>query len=52
VDKNPDKAKEILVNACVLSGKEIVKADDGLFLGAFDAIVKLLPVRTAIIKNL
>lgn len=51
VDKNPDKAKEILVNACVLSGKEAVKGDDGLFLGAFDAIVKLIPVRTAILKN-
>lgn len=51
VDKNPDKAKEILINACVLSGKDAVKADDGLFFGAFDAIVKLMPVRTAIIKN-
>lgn len=51
VDKNPDKAKEILINACVLSGKEAIKADDGLFLGAFDALVKLIPVRTAILKN-
>ncbi|MCQ2319455.1 MAG: hypothetical protein MJZ90_11145 [Bacteroidales bacterium] len=52
VDKNPDKAKEIMVNACLLTGKERVKADDGLFLGAFDAISKVMPVRTAIIKNL
>lgn len=52
VDKNPDKAKEIMVNACLLSHKEEVKADDGLFFGAFDAIAKLMPVRTAIIKNL
>lgn len=51
VDKNPDKAKEILINACVLSNKETVKADDGLFLGAFDALVKLIPVRSAILKN-
>ena len=51
VDKNPDKAKEILINACVLSSKETVKADDGLFLGAFDALVKLIPVRSAILKN-
>ena len=51
VDKNPDKAKEILINACVLSSKDEVKADDGLFLGAFDALVKLIPVRTAILKN-
>ncbi len=52
VDKNPDKAKEILINACVLSGKDEVKADDGLFYGAFDALAKLIPVRTAIVKNL
>lgn len=52
VDKNPDKAKEVMVNACVLTGKEIIKADDGLFLGAFDAIAKLIPVRAAILKNL
>lgn len=51
VDKNPDKAKEILINACVLSSKDVVKADDGLFYGAFDALVKLIPVRAAIIKN-
>ena len=50
-DKSPDKAKEILVNACVLSKKEVVKADDGLFFGAFDAVTKLIPVRTAIVKN-
>lgn len=52
IDKNPDKAKEIMVNSCVLSNKDEVKADDGLFFGAFDAVVKLMPVRTAIIKNL
>lgn len=52
VDKNPDKAKEILVNACVLSHKDEVKADDGLFMAAFDALSKILPYRVAIIKNL
>ncbi len=51
LDKSPDKAKEILVNACVLTNKEAVKADDGLFAGAIDALSKLLVVRTAIIKN-
>lgn len=51
VDKSPDKAKEILVNACVLSNKEAVKDDDGLFFAAFDAITKLIPVRTATVKN-
>ncbi|MBP1630870.1 MAG: hypothetical protein H6Q15_1763 [Bacteroidetes bacterium] len=52
VDKNPDKAKEVMINACLLSNKEKVKANDGLFFGAFDALVKLMPIRTAIIKNL
>lgn len=52
MDKNPDKAKEVMVNACLLSSKEAVKAEDGLFFGAFDAITKLMPIRTAIIKNL
>jgi hypothetical protein len=52
VDKNPDKAKEIMINACVLTGRDMVKADDGLFGGAFDALVKLMPVRSSIIKNL
>lgn len=52
IDKNPDKAKEIVVNACVLSNKDQVKTDEDLFLSAFDALAKLLPVRTSVIKNL
>ncbi|MGP1514460.1 MAG: hypothetical protein ACTTJH_00685 [Bacteroidales bacterium] len=52
MDKNPDKAKEIMINACLLSGKDEVKADDGLFFGAADAIAQLIPVRVAIVKNL
>lgn len=52
IDKMPGKAKEILINACCLTGKDKIKADDGLFYGAVDAITKLLPVRTAILKNL
>lgn len=51
VDKNPDKAKEILINSCILTSKEEVKANDGLFLAAFDAIVSLIPIRKAILKN-
>ena len=52
VDRNPDKAKEILVNSCLLTHKDEVKASDDLFLAAFDAISQLLPIRKAIIKNL
>lgn len=52
IDKNPDKAKEIMINSCLLSHKDVVKADDGLFAGAYDAIAQLIPIRKAIIKNL
>lgn len=52
LDKAPDKAKEIMINSCLLSHKEEVKADDGLFFGAVDAITKLMPIRSAIVKNL
>jgi len=52
VDRDPNKAKEILINACLLTSKDEVKANDGLFYGAFDAIANLLPVRKALIKNL
>lgn len=51
IDKNPNKAKEVLINACVLAGKEAVKADDDAFLSAFDAVASLIPVRKAILKN-
>lgn len=51
MDKNPDKAKELLINSCVLTDKTLIKADDELFFAAFDACVKLMPVRSAIIKN-
>lgn len=52
LDKSPNKAKEILINACVLTQKEEVKNDDDAFMAAFDAIAELIPVRKAIIKNL
>jgi|GEM_PF-668112 len=51
IDRNPDKAKEILVNTCLLTHKDEVKEDDDLFLAAFDAISQLLPIRKAVIKN-
>jgi len=51
IDKNPNKAKEVLINACVLSGKEAVKADDDAFFAAFDAVASLIPIRKAILKN-
>lgn len=51
-DRNPDKAKEIMVNGCFLTEKERIKSKDGYFLCAFNACVKLLPVAEAVVKNL
>lgn len=51
-DKNPNKAKEIIINSCLLSHKDQVKADDNLFFTAVNAIADLIPIRKAIIKNL
>lgn len=50
-DSDPKKADEILVKNCLLSHKEEVLADDGLFYGALSGIADLIPVRKAIIKN-
>lgn len=51
-DKNPGKADEILVNACLLSHKEEVKADDGLFGACVDAVAQMISVRKAVLKNI
>lgn len=50
-ETDPKKADEILVKACLLSDKEAVLADDGLFYGALSGIAELIPVRKAIVKN-
>ncbi len=50
-DSDPKKADEIIVKACLLSHKEEVLADDGLFNAALDGIASLIPVRKAIVKN-
>ncbi len=49
---DPKKADEILVKACLLSHREQVLADDGLFYGALTGISELIPVRKGIVKNL
>lgn len=51
-DVDPKKADDILVKACLLSHKEEVLADDGLFYGALNGISELIPVRKGIVKNL
>jgi hypothetical protein len=51
-DTDPKKADEILVKACLLSHKEEVMADDGLFYGALTGVSELIPIRKSIVKNL
>ena len=51
-DNDPKRADEILVKACLLSHKEEVMANDGLFTAALTGIADLIPVRKAIVKNL
>lgn len=48
---DPKKAQEILVKYCLLSHKDEVLADDGLFYGALSALSELMPMRKGIIKN-
>lgn len=51
-DSDPKKADEILVKNCLLSHKDEVLADDGLFFGAVTGLAELIPVRQGIVKNL
>jgi hypothetical protein len=50
-ESDPKRAGEILVKNSLLSHKDIVMADDGLFYGALDAIANMIPIRKGIIKN-
>ena len=51
IEKNPTKAKEILVKNSILTKVDEVMADDGLFFAAVDAVAELMPLRKAVIKN-
>lgn len=51
-DKNPDRAKEILVKNSLLTNVDEVIADQDLFFCALQAVTELIPIRKAIIKNL
>lgn len=48
---DPNKADEILVKNCLLTGLDAVLADDGLFYGAVTGIAQLIPIRKGIVKN-
>lgn len=52
MEKNPNKSDDILVQNCLLSHKEQVKADEGLIMGVVDAISQLIVIRKAKIKNI
>jgi hypothetical protein len=51
VDTDPKKADEILVKNCLISHRDEVLADDGLFYGALSGIAELIPIRKAAVKN-
>lgn len=52
LDKDPSKAMDIAVKACLLTQKELVVADDDWYQSACTAIVRMIPSREAEIKNL
>ena len=51
-DRQPNKAKEILVKSCILTEKDLILADDGMFNGAVNGLAELIPLRKATVKNL
>lgn len=46
MNSDPKKGQEILVKNCVLTDKELVLNDDGLFYAAAGLISELIPIRT------
>lgn len=52
LEVDPKRADETLVKNCILSHKDEVLSDDGLFWGAVSGLAELVPIRKAIIKNL
>ena len=45
IQQDPKKAQEILVKACLVTNKEEVIADDGLFYASVSLIAELIPIR-------
>ena len=45
LNQDPKKAQEILVKACLVTNKEEVLADDGLFYASASLIGELIPIR-------
>ncbi len=51
-DSDPNKARTILIENCVLFGKEEVLADDELFYSCAAAITEMIPISKAETENL
>lgn len=51
MDSNPVKANDILINHCVLTSKERIKNDDGLYWTCVSELAGLLPIRQGRVKN-
>ena len=45
LNQDPKQAQEILVKACLVTNKEEVLADDGLFYASASLIGELIPIR-------
>lgn len=45
LQSDPKKGQEILVKNCILTDKETVLADDGLFYAAASLLTELIPIR-------
>ncbi len=52
IENSPKKAQDILINQCVLTGKEQIEQDDAMYMSAVSGIAELFPIRQAVIKNL
>ena len=51
LDNNPKKAQEILVRGCVLTGREIIEADDFMFNTTVSLLAELIPIGQGRIKK-
>lgn len=52
IDKDPKKAREILIKACVLTEKDAVNGCDKLYESAVTALVDLFPIGRAVTEDL
>lgn len=51
VDSNPDKAREILIQNCVLHGKELVLENNYAFRAVSEFLIEQIPTAKVALKN-